>query len=377
MSLECISLDNLPVLRKTNDHVRNLMVFCYAVLLLSHIHNALGIVDGLFRTPLVLNANTVECIKKILERLNRTSTERDMIDFINSDEENILRTLEDEDLFPRIDLNENSGVCVDISRFSGDLGFIIFLEDYLYGSHCANIEYRGKFVEKAKDVLESLIDFIQGKKIFLLRGFEIRYNSEIVNKDELYANGVVKEYRVQHKDPRYLINLQGAGIHILKNFFEHKEIETEIQNDEDQLYNDEMIINTTGSCEEQIETEVENDEDQLRNTEIIISATGHDVYEEEKHSYLIFIIPFILFLIITTLSNIFAWAKIVAITATMTKIIISGIGSVVGAGCLVAAIALSCKNKICSNCYKHSCVKKISQQDELNHSSSQHEEQYI
>jgi hypothetical protein len=61
----------------------------------------------------------------------------------------------------------------------------------------------------------------------------------------------------------------------------------------------------------------------------------------------VFISLLILFLIITPLSNIFAWANIIAIAAMMTKIIISGVGSVIGVGCLVGAIALGCKDKAC------------------------------
>jgi hypothetical protein len=69
-----------------------------------------------------------------------------------------------------------------------------------------------------------------------------------------------------------------------------------------------------------------------------------------------FIITLVLFLVITALSNIFAWANIIAITAMMTKIIISGVGSVIGLICLVGTIALGYKDKVCRKCCK--CKRK-------------------
>jgi hypothetical protein len=59
-----------------------------------------------------------------------------------------------------------------------------------------------------------------------------------------------------------------------------------------------------------------------------------------------FSITLTVFLIITPLSNIFAWADIIAISAMMTKVIISGIGSAIGIGCLIGTIVLCCRNKI-------------------------------
>jgi hypothetical protein len=64
------------------------------------------------------------------------------------------------------------------------------------------------------------------------------------------------------------------------------------------------------------------------------------------------IILLVLFLVITALSNIFAWANIIEIATMMTKIIVSGVGSVIGVACLIAAIDSGCKDKVCEKCFK-------------------------
>jgi hypothetical protein len=82
------------------------------------------------------------------------------------------------------------------------------------------------------------------------------------------------------------------------------------------------------------------------------SDQQHDSHEcktiHKSFSYVGFAIVFVLFSIIVVFSNVFAWAKIIE-KAMMIKIITSGVGSVIGGGCLVGAIVLGCKNKICDN----------------------------
>jgi hypothetical protein len=102
---------------------------------------------------------------------------------------------------------------------------------------------------------------------------------------------------------------------------------------------------------------------------IEISAPIEYPTPKDSRKRKVFIIPLVLFLVIALLSNIFAWANIIAIAAAMTKIIISGVGSVIGLGCLVVAIALCCKDKVCDSFCQHSRVKNFSQdrKDDLDH----------
>jgi hypothetical protein len=87
-------------------------------------------------------------------------------------------------------------------------------------------------------------------------------------------------------------------------------------------------------------------------TENLISKTSRSKTSSKRK---VFIILLISFLITAPLSNIFAWANIIAIAAMMTKIIISGVGSVIGLGCLVGAIVVGYKNKVCGECCECKC----------------------
>jgi hypothetical protein len=59
----------------------------------------------------------------------------------------------------------------------------------------------------------------------------------------------------------------------------------------------------------------------------------------------------------------------------MTKIIISGVGSVIGLGCLVGAIVVGCKDKVCEESCK--CKRKpLSTFDDTGTKAPNTQEQY-
>jgi hypothetical protein len=318
-------LDVLPVMCKTDNHARNLMVFCSAVMLMSFVQESLSYLN---------NECILNMIVDSLRKLNDLHDDLEIYNFVGSYDSNdnawaFYRKHLNYDFI--IALDRDVGIIIELNP-DENLMFSTVIRSYLSGSYCTDRRFRDSFAEKSEAILKSLINFIQRKSNTVLRAFGLckstddDYNDD--NDCEYSKNGIVEECLSEEYN---FFALDAIALHVLKNFFEpEQQLDTMLPRD---------ITQT--------------DDHNSKDEDIIVSDTAHETKdthetkEKKKPYHFICIIPLILFLLITSLSNIFAWANIIAIAAMMTKIIISGVGSVIGLGLLVGAIALGCKDKVC------------------------------
>jgi hypothetical protein len=154
-----------------------------------------------------------------------------------------------------------------------------------------------------------------------------------INDDESRPQDSV-EQRKSDEDDSEVINEEAVD-----------DIKEEIHNEREHLMNENRIE----EVREQIKT--------------LSDHTTTNQFKRKKKDFT-FIFPLILFLIIAPLSNIFAWANIIPITTMMTKILLSCVGSVIGIVCLVVAIGVGYKDKVCDSCCQNSLAKNLSQHQE-------------
>jgi hypothetical protein len=339
-------LDALPVLHKTDNHARNLMVFCSAVMLMWFVQTTRGYLG---------NEHILNMIADSLRRLNDLHDELEIYNFIRSDDNAWGFYRQHLEYNFIINSSWLGGIIIALPP-DENLMFSMVICSYLNGSYCTDVRFRYSFAEKSEAILNSLINFIQGKSNTVLRAFGLCKSTDDDYSDdkdcEYSKNGIVEEYV---SEDRNFFMLERIALHVLKNFFEP-----------------EQQLDTTSPHDI-----TQTDDHDNKDEDIIVSDTAHETKEKKKPCHFIFIIPLILFLVITAFSNIFAWANIIAIAAMMTKIIISGIGSVIGLGCLVGAIGVGCKDKVCKECCRSKSKDSFTLDDKVEEGSATQKQQTL